>query len=146
MHYFSPPPPPPPRLLLPTALPQQLDRALHLSPENAQALYDHGAVAVTAATGEKTNGENTSIPVSVSAALHTDLEDIDWTVDGVKSFVWSTEDGDDPEARDSEGMTMLLLAAKHGWGHMVETLLAGGSMIEAMDERGYTPVCWVSTR
>lgn len=79
----------------------------------------------------------------VSIALDTDLEDTDWTVDGVKSLVWPT--ADDPAARDSEGMTMLLLAAKHGWGHMVGTLLAAGASMEATDERGYTPACWVST-
>ncbi|CAN0481429.1 unnamed protein product, partial [Laminaria digitata] len=44
--------------------------------------------------------------------------------------------GHDLETRDGEGMTMLLLAARHGRGHMVEALIAAGADIEATDARG----------
>lgn len=80
----------------------------------------------------------------VSTTLHTRIEDADWTVDGVKSLIWPG--GHDLETRDGEGMTMLLLAARHGRGHMVEALIAAGADIEAADMRGYTSVCWVRER
>lgn len=80
----------------------------------------------------------------VSTTLHARVEDADWTVDGVRSLIWPAGDFD-LEARDPEGMTMLLLASRHGRGRMVEALLSVGVDTKAADERGYTAVCWVRT-
>lgn len=78
----------------------------------------------------------------VSTTLHARVRDADWTVDGVRSLIWPVGD-DDLEARDSGGMTMLLLASRHGRGRMVEALLKAGVDTEASDARGYTAACWV---
>lgn len=130
----------------PLPCPGQLHDAIDLSAENAQALRDHGAaLPATAASKDArekspTLGSVTSVatPISVaSMALHSPVEDAVWT----KSLMWPG--GDDIEIRDKKGMTMLLLAARHGRGHVVDALLALGVDVEAVDEQGYTPLCWV---
>lgn len=134
---------------------------IDLSAENAQALCDHGAAPLTVppsstikrkcCSSEKPSTTTAALPTAsgvatplsaVSTTVHTDIEDADWTIDGVKSIIWPK--GDDLEVRDTNGMTILLLAAKHGRGHMVEALLAAGADVEAKDSRGFTPACWVS--
>lgn len=140
----------------------QLDETVDLSAENAQALCDHGATApppptgtgtAAAAAGDEGSGcsggsglatvSGVATPMSVvSTTLHARIKDADWTIDGVRSLIWPSGDAD-LEARDPEGMTVLLLAAKHGRGHMVEALLAAGVDAAACDERGYAAVSWV---
>ena len=133
----------------------QLDETVDLSAENAQALCDHGAAAppppaentATTTGGGAGSGLATASGVAtpmsvVSTTLHARIEDTDWTIDGVRSLIWPSSDAD-LEARDPEGMTVLLLAARHGRGHMVEALLAAGVDTGACDERGYTAVSWV---
>ncbi len=136
----------------------QLDGSVDLSDENAQALCDHGAAAPPPATPPSSGGvgggggggsgllataSGVATPMSVvSTTLHARVEDTDWTVDGVRSLIWPAGDFD-LEARDPEGMTMLLLASRHGRGRMVEALLSVGVDTKATDQRGYTAVCWV---
>lgn len=135
---------------------RQLDETVDLSAENAQALCDHGAAAPPPATavpaaadsdattgGGLATASGVATPMSVvSTTLHARIEDTDWTVDGVRSLIWPRGDAD-LEARDPEGMTVLMLAARHGRGHMVEALLSAGVDTRACDERGYTAVSWV---
>lgn len=65
------------------------------------------------------------------------------SIDGYMALLWPH--GSDPDARDEGGMTALALAAKHGMGRMAESLLAAGAAVDAEDEEGYTPLCWVSS-
>ncbi|CAM9876677.1 unnamed protein product [Ectocarpus fasciculatus] len=139
----------------------ELDDTLGLSAENAQALCDLGAApppppptkseptptaglaSTTTSAAALATTSAIETPISaVSATLHARIQDADWTVDGVRSLAWLAGDHD-LEARDSEGMTMLLSAARHGRGHMVNSFLCAGVNRNATDDRGYTAVCWV---
>ncbi|CAM9613695.1 unnamed protein product [Ectocarpus sp. 4 AP-2014] len=141
----------------------ELDDTLGLSAENAQALCDHGAVvslpppstkseptpaaglagATTSASALATTSAIETPMLAVSATLHACIQDVYWTVDGVRSLAWPAGDHD-LEARNSEGMTMLLSAARHGRGHMVDSFLSAGVNRNAVDDRGYTAVCWAA--
>ncbi|CAM9237303.1 unnamed protein product [Hapterophycus canaliculatus] len=146
----------------------EIEDAIDLSDDNARALCGHGAAArplpptptprnphpetdaaatTTAGTAggrnlETTSGVATPMPV-VCTPSHARVEDADWTIDGVRSLVWPN-DNDDPEARDSAGMTMLLRAARQGRGRMVQALLSAGVDVGASDKEGYTAVCWAA--
>lgn len=63
-------------------------------------------------------------------------------IDDAHSLIWPR--GDDLEATDGNQMTWLALAAKHGAGRRTEALLEAGANVDAEDDQGYTPLCWVS--
>ncbi|CAM9856530.1 unnamed protein product [Scytosiphon promiscuus] len=143
----------------------ELEEVVGLSDDNAHALCDHGAaisplpkatspptdissaatrIPGTAGGGSLETTDDVVTPMSfVSTAFHGRVEDADWTGDGVRSLARPTA-GNDLEARDAEGMTLLLLAARCGRGHMVEALLTAGANAGASDDRGYTAVCWAA--
>ncbi|CAM9403688.1 unnamed protein product [Ectocarpus sp. 12 AP-2014] len=143
----------------------ELDDTLGLSKENSPSLCDHGAEVSLPLPSTKSEptpaaglaGTTNSVAalattsaietpmLAVSAILHARIQDVDWTVDGVRSLAWPSGDHD-LEARNSEGMTMLLSAAKHGRGHMVDSFLSAGVNRNAVDDRGYTAVCWDAAR
>lgn len=118
-------------------------------PRTHQALSDHGASTTTGPPATPDNAvalataSGVTTPMSVvCTTLHEHIRGADWTVDGVLSLIRSVGD-DDLEARNSEGMAVLLLALQHRRGHVVETLLAAGADSETLGERGYTAACWV---
>ena len=60
-------------------------------------------------------------------------------LDKVNAFL---EDGIDVNAKDSQGMTPLLLAARGGHKDVAELLINKGADVNGKDNSGYTPLSW----
>lgn len=114
------------------------------------ALHHSRVVGFDHVQGEGDKGDSNAARAAINVVARkslgvkesdTSIDGADQSMDDGTCLIWPR--GSDLEARDEEGMTALALAARHGRGRMVERLLAAGASVDAEDERGCTPLCWV---